>query len=1041
MSNRRDDDLAYGDYHGQEGGGGEGDRGLIGDVGRRFFGGKKENTQQQQSSSNQGGGMSFFNKLHDPLHGFVSDLKDAISGKEDSQNKPPHGGVEQQGGQAPQPGQEYHSEHRFLSFAPERHGNETKWYVDGCSYMYAVSLALERAKESIWILDWWLSPELYLRRPPAKNQQYRLDRMLHAAAERGVKVNIIVYKEVTQALTRKLLNPTLPNYLHSLLPSSTDRFTHSLTRLGLDVIFKSLEVWEETDPLIAPPITVSSAHTKHNLEELHPNIGVFRHPDHLPDAAVLQSSFLSSLQNMSFTPAKLAQLPGDGLKAIYGAHNGTVMFWAHHEKLCLIDGQTAFMGGLDLCYGRWDTNQHAIADAHPGNVDRIVFPGQDFNNARMLDFNDVTNWENNKLDRTESSRMGWSDVALCLGGPVVQDLRTHFAQRWNFIYDEKYSKKATRYSRIPDTGSGAQQGGVYPPPSQQRGLEGEEDGQRGFGGDEDGERGLFGHGHGGGLRQKLQSKISQYGHEEGSYQGTQQSHSEHSSQQGGADCQITRSSAKWSHNLIATEHSIQNAYVEIIRDSKHFVYIENQFFITATGEQQKPIKNQIGAAMVERIIRAARNGEKYKMMIMIPAVPAFAGDLKLDGALGTRAIMEFQYDSINRGGHSIYEEIARAGVNPMDYIRFYNLRSYDRINGSKVMREAEERSGVSYTQAQEGYDATHDNARDYQAYRPPPTAEYGVYELDGSSGGAPAQNQQYDAGPQSQGNPNDYDRYQHEAAKIGGRQGLGDGRWDTVSECYMLGGEDIRNVPWEGGAMDEMDAFVSEELYIHSKLLIADDQTVICGSANLNDRSQLGDHDSEIAVIIRDPDSIESYMDGRPWRASKFASSLRREIFRKHLGLLKPQDMEHPDPNYEPVGIPNVYDWGSNEDRQVADPLSDEFQNLWNWRANTNTQAFGKLFHPVPSDEVRNWKQYDEYYSRFFGQDEKAKENKKPSLYKWGHVVAENFSQGEQGVREVKEVLSTIKGTLVEMPLLFLKEEDIAQEGMGLNAITEELYT
>lgn len=47
------------------------------------------------------------------------------------------------------------------------------------------------------------SPELYLRRPPAKNQQYRLDRMLRNAAERGVKVHIIVYKEVEQALTRK----------------------------------------------------------------------------------------------------------------------------------------------------------------------------------------------------------------------------------------------------------------------------------------------------------------------------------------------------------------------------------------------------------------------------------------------------------------------------------------------------------------------------------------------------------------------------------------------------------------------------------------------------------------------------------------------------------------------------------------------------------------------------------------------------------------------------------------------------------------------
>lgn len=37
---RRDEDLAYGDYHEQEGG--EGDRGMIGDMGRRFFGGRKE---------------------------------------------------------------------------------------------------------------------------------------------------------------------------------------------------------------------------------------------------------------------------------------------------------------------------------------------------------------------------------------------------------------------------------------------------------------------------------------------------------------------------------------------------------------------------------------------------------------------------------------------------------------------------------------------------------------------------------------------------------------------------------------------------------------------------------------------------------------------------------------------------------------------------------------------------------------------------------------------------------------------------------------
>lgn len=45
------------------------------------------------------------------------------------------------------------TEHRFESFAPPRDNNDVKWYVDGCSYFWAVSRALESARESIWILD------------------------------------------------------------------------------------------------------------------------------------------------------------------------------------------------------------------------------------------------------------------------------------------------------------------------------------------------------------------------------------------------------------------------------------------------------------------------------------------------------------------------------------------------------------------------------------------------------------------------------------------------------------------------------------------------------------------------------------------------------------------------------------------------------------------------------------------------------------------------------------------------------------------------
>ncbi len=155
--------------------------------------------------------------------------------------------------------------------------------------------------------------------------------------------------------------------------------------------------------------------------------------------------------------------------------------------------------------------------------------------------------------------------------------------------------------------------------------------------------------------------------------------------------------------------------------------------------------------------------------------------------------------------------------------------------------------------------------------------------------------------------------------------------------------------------------------------------------------------------------------------------------------------MERPDQNFEPTGVPNTYDFGSAEDEAVVDPLSDSFLTLWNSRARQNTQALGRIFHPVPHDAVRNWQQYDAFYEKFFHEADKeadGKEGKKmPAKYRWGHVVADNFSPGDQGVREVKDLLSTIRGTLVEMPLLFLIEEDIAKEGVSLNALTEEVYT
>ncbi len=40
-----------------------------------------------------------------------------------------------------------------------------KWYVDAENYFSDVCDALLSAKHEVFITDWWLSPQLYLKRP------------------------------------------------------------------------------------------------------------------------------------------------------------------------------------------------------------------------------------------------------------------------------------------------------------------------------------------------------------------------------------------------------------------------------------------------------------------------------------------------------------------------------------------------------------------------------------------------------------------------------------------------------------------------------------------------------------------------------------------------------------------------------------------------------------------------------------------------------------------------------------------------------------
>ncbi|KAI2641249.1 phospholipase D/nuclease [Xylaria nigripes] len=776
-------------------------------------------------------------------------------------------------------------QHRFKSYFPERGGNLIKWYVDGRDYFWAVSVALEQAKETIYIEDWWLSPELFLRRPPHSNQEWRLDAILKRRAEAGVKIYIIVYREVEAALA------------------------------------------------------CNSAHTKRVLQSLCPkgspgygNIKVMRHPDH---------NVLENAADMTF-------------------------YWAHHEKFIIIDYAMAFIGGLDLCFGRWDNHQHTLSDMHPEGVANEVWPGQDFNNNRVMDFKDVTDWEQNELSKAEYGRMPWHDVAMGLIGPCIYDIAEHFVLRWNFIKRDKY-KRSEEFDWI-----------------MLRGRESE---------DED----LVG--------------VQRPNHPVGEYvlHPLTPVETKNLDNRGTVNAQIVRSSADWSSGVLR-EPSIQNAYTEVIRNAQHYVYIENQFFITATGDKQSPIHNTIGRAIVDACVRAGKEGRKFRVIIVIPAVPGFAGDLREDAATGTRAIMDYQYKSILRGEHSIFEQISAQGVDPTEHIFIFNLRSYDRLNATPSVREREKKAGVSYQQVQRA-----------QAEE---VVGSGLY----SNGTADIANKRDRRAAEAREKELNDKMLSTEAKKRFEEQERNGEAIETkcsVAHHAMAGAGNLSDEPWSGDAETEVHNWIQEELYIHAKLLIVDDRIVICGSSNLNDRSQEGHHDSELSIVMEDTDTIPSKMDGQSFEAGKHAATLRRYLWREHMGLLSSQTHDaSDDPNAQPPGedSPNDIRDGDESYRFVEDPLSDELWEQWTTNATKNTVIFRHLFHADPDDHIRTFDDYLTYLP--------------PKGVHPGHIF-DRFLPPD----DIRKKLDEVKGHLVWMPLDYLKDAQMAEMGLQVNPWTESIYT
>ncbi|XP_031836301.1 phospholipase D isoform X2 [Nomia melanderi] len=750
------------------------------------------------------------------------------------------------------------------SFAPYRSSTPATWFVDGSSYMSSIADALENAKEEIFIADWWLSPEIFLKRPAINSDYWRLDKILQRKALKGVKVFVMIYKEVEVALG------------------------------------------------------INSFYSKQQLVGKCPeNIKVLRHPDH--------------------------------------ARVG-VFLWAHHEKIVVIDQSIAFLGGIDLCYGRWDNNKHRLVDLGSTHHSSIYIPsgGKCINTSSkkvsnskqfkhvLLPLAIATNTvvmattktipvmsvtssravmplampqftpedimfmpqpsevDTVKCDTPTTERKNLFGMAINTMDKVKQNIKLKRQELINMVYnpnegssdEEDVVDSGTLHTLIETSGSVI---------DKSEDVSSEYSGTaklwlgkdytnfivKDFNDLEKPYQDLVDRSttprmpwhdigvmvQGASARDVARHFIQRWNAikmEKAKLNASYpfllpKSYSDcktyvpfiEEANVHNVQCQVLRSVSSWSVGFLDSEtleQSIQEAYIDAISKAERYIYIENQFFITLASMERTAVKNRIGETLLKRILRAHREGAIFRVFVIMPLLPGFEGEVGGPSGTALRAITHWNYASISRGKDAILNRLIDAGIeDPSEYITFHGLRTHAMLNGT----------------------------------------------------------------------------------------------------------------------------LVTELIYVHSKLLIVDDNTVICGSANINDRSMIATRDSEIAVIIRDQEFEDGRMNDIPFLCGKFAGSLRKQLMSEHLGLFE-----------------------TNEEIDLTDIIQKSFyRDVWCARSNRNTEIYEEVFHCIPTDKVVNFSMLKQY------QNEEPLCSSNPLL--------------------AQEMIEKIKGHLVNMPLNFLCNEDL----------------
>ncbi|KAF8028427.1 hypothetical protein BT93_E1133 [Corymbia citriodora subsp. variegata] len=304
---------------------------------------------------------------------------------------------------------------------------------------------------------------------------------------------------------------------------------------------------------------------------------------------------------------------------------GTI--YTHHQKTVIVDADAgnnrrkiiAFVGGLDLCDGRYDTPEHplfrTLQTVHKDDYHNPTFSG----------------------NTAGAPREPWHDLHSKIDGPAAYDVLTNFEERWyraskpHGIKKLKmsYDDALLRINRIPDI----------------VGI----------------------------------SDVSFVREDDPESWHVQIFRSIDSSSVKGSFPKDPKDATQM--NLVCGKNvlidmSIHTAYVNAIRSAQHFIYIENQYFLGSSynWSQHKHLgaNNLIPMEIALKIANKIRAHERFAAYIVIPMWPE-----GVPTGAATQRILFWQHNTMQMMYETIYKALVEVGLEeafaPQDFLNFFCL--------------------------------------------------------------------------------------------------------------------------------------------------------------------------------------------------------------------------------------------------------------------------------------------------------------------------------------------------------------------------------